>query len=112
MQEVAAVPSVSLKPLDGMDAINVSAVVVRDSAALGALLKLCSGWQKPAASVQGQCVLVSRCRFEVEIGYHVGVIGAFKMMPTKNYGNWQPLGLLLCFILRLILGNLSFERSD
>lgn len=94
MEEAAAVPSVSLRPLDGMDAIDVSAVVVRDGAALGALLKLCSGWQKPGATVQGQCVLVSRSRFEVEIGYHVGVIGAFKMMPTKNYGSWQALTLL------------------
>lgn len=95
VEEVAAVPSVSLTPLDGMDAVDVSAVVVRDGAALGALLKLCSGWQKPGATVQGQCVLVSRSRFEVEIGYHVGVIGAFKMMPTKNYGNLLPPTLLL-----------------
>lgn len=94
MEEAAAVPSVSLRPLDGMDAIDLSAAVVRDGAALAALMKLCSGWQKPGATVQGQCVLVSRSRFEVEIGYHVGVIGAFKMMPTKNYGNWQALTLL------------------
>lgn len=103
MEEVAAVPSVSLRPLDGMDAIDVSAVVVRDSAALGALLKLCNGWQKAGATVQGQCVLVSRSRFEVEISYHVGVIGAFKLMPTKNYGNLQPLKLLLCSCLERLL---------
>uniref|UniRef100_A0A667YPH7 SWI/SNF-related matrix-associated actin-dependent regulator of chromatin subfamily A-like protein 1 n=1 Tax=Myripristis murdjan TaxID=586833 RepID=A0A667YPH7_9TELE len=57
----------------------------RDSAALGPLLKLCSGWQKPGATVQGQCIMVSPSRFEVDIGYHVDVIAAFKQMPTKNY---------------------------
>uniref|UniRef100_A0A667YDG0 SWI/SNF-related matrix-associated actin-dependent regulator of chromatin subfamily A-like protein 1 n=1 Tax=Myripristis murdjan TaxID=586833 RepID=A0A667YDG0_9TELE len=87
MEEAAAIPSVSLKPLEGMEAVDVSAASsrARDSAALGPLLKLCSGWQKPGATVQGQCIMVSPSRFEVDIGYHVDVIAAFKQMPTKNY---------------------------
>lgn len=89
VEEAAAVASVSLRPLEGMDAIDLSAIAARDGAALGALLKLCNGWQKPGATLQGQCILVSRTRFEVDVGYHVNVIGAFKQMPTKNYGNWQ-----------------------
>uniref|UniRef100_A0A8C5HQ08 SWI/SNF-related matrix-associated actin-dependent regulator of chromatin subfamily A-like protein 1 n=1 Tax=Gouania willdenowi TaxID=441366 RepID=A0A8C5HQ08_GOUWI len=40
---------------------------------------------KPGAVLQGQCVLVSRTKFEVDVGYHVDVITAFKQMPTKNY---------------------------
>lgn len=84
MEEAAAVASVSLRPLEGMDSMDVAAA--RDSAALGALLKLCNGWQKPGAILQGQCVLVSQTNFEVDIGYHVDVIAAFKQMPTKNYG--------------------------
>lgn len=84
MEEAAAVAAVSLRPLEGMDSMDVAAA--RDSAALGPLLKLCNGWQKPGAILQGQCVLVSQTKFEVDIGYHVDVIAAFKQMPTKNYG--------------------------
>nr|XP_033469540.1 SWI/SNF-related matrix-associated actin-dependent regulator of chromatin subfamily A-like protein 1 [Epinephelus lanceolatus] len=87
MEETAGIASVSLRPLDGMEAVDVAAATsrARDGAALGALLKLCNGWQKPGATLQGQCVLVSPTKFEVDIGYHVDVIAAFKQMPTKNY---------------------------
>lgn len=87
MQDAAAIASVSLRPLDGMEALDVEAGTsrARDRAALGALLRLCSGWQKPGAILQGQCILVSSSKFEVDIGYHVDVIAAFKQMPTKSY---------------------------
>ncbi|KAK1902864.1 SWI/SNF-related matrix-associated actin-dependent regulator of chromatin subfamily A-like [Dissostichus eleginoides] len=87
MEEAAAVASVSLRPLEGMEALNVAAATSAacDGAALVALLKLCNGWQKPGASVQGQCVLVSPTKFEVDIGYHADVIAACKQMPTKSY---------------------------
>ena len=96
MEEAASIPSVSLKPLEGMDAVDMAAAtsLARDGAALGALLKLCNGWQKPGVSLQGQCLLVSRTKFEVDIGFHVDVIGAFKQMPTKNYGNSQIMQLI------------------
>uniref|UniRef100_A0A673CK16 SWI/SNF-related matrix-associated actin-dependent regulator of chromatin subfamily A-like protein 1 n=1 Tax=Sphaeramia orbicularis TaxID=375764 RepID=A0A673CK16_9TELE len=35
--------------------------------------------------LQGQCILISPSKFEVDVGYHVDVIAAFKQMPTKNY---------------------------
>lgn len=92
MEEAAAIPSVSLRPLEGMEAVNSGAVRPRDGAALTALLKLCSGWQKPGATIKGQCVLVSRTKFEVDILYHVDVIAAFKQMPTKSYGNAHSCG--------------------
>ncbi|XP_040913940.1 SWI/SNF-related matrix-associated actin-dependent regulator of chromatin subfamily A-like protein 1 [Toxotes jaculatrix] len=87
MEEAASIASVSLRPLEGMEAVDVGAATsrARDSAALGALLKLCNGWQKPGATLQGQCILVSQTKFEVDIGYHVDVIAAFKQMQTKNY---------------------------
>ncbi|XP_044222028.1 SWI/SNF-related matrix-associated actin-dependent regulator of chromatin subfamily A-like protein 1 [Thunnus albacares] len=87
MEEAAAIASVSLRPLEGMDAVDVAAATsrARDGAALGALLKLCNGWQRPGATLQGQCILVSATKFEVDIGYHVDVIAAFKQMPTKSY---------------------------
>ncbi|XP_041663486.1 SWI/SNF-related matrix-associated actin-dependent regulator of chromatin subfamily A-like protein 1 isoform X2 [Cheilinus undulatus] len=87
MEEVASIPSVSLRPLEGMEALDVAAATsrARDGAALGALLKLCNGWQKPGATLHGQCILVSQTRFEVDVGYNADVIAAFKQMPTKSY---------------------------
>ncbi|XP_034549236.1 SWI/SNF-related matrix-associated actin-dependent regulator of chromatin subfamily A-like protein 1 [Notolabrus celidotus] len=87
MEEAASISSVSLRPLEGMEALDIAAATsrARDSAALGALLKLCNGWQKPGATLQGQCILVSHTKFEVDIGYHGEVIAAFKQMPTKTY---------------------------
>ncbi|XP_054471229.1 SWI/SNF-related matrix-associated actin-dependent regulator of chromatin subfamily A-like protein 1 isoform X2 [Anoplopoma fimbria] len=87
MEEAAAIASVSLRPLEGMEALDVAEATsrARDGAALGALLKLCNGWQKPGATLQGQCVMVSPTKFEVDIGYNVDVIAACKQMPTKSY---------------------------
>uniref|UniRef100_A0A8C1MUG1 SWI/SNF-related matrix-associated actin-dependent regulator of chromatin subfamily A-like protein 1 n=1 Tax=Cyprinus carpio TaxID=7962 RepID=A0A8C1MUG1_CYPCA len=87
MEQAASLPSVSLKPLDGMEALNFSASTSRpkDAAALAALMRLCQGWQKPGAVVKGKCVVVSRCRLEVDIGYQADVIAIFKKMPSKNY---------------------------
>ncbi|XP_035460497.2 SWI/SNF-related matrix-associated actin-dependent regulator of chromatin subfamily A-like protein 1 isoform X2 [Scophthalmus maximus] len=89
MEQAASIASVSLKPLEGMEAVDVAVVAstcrARDGALLAALLKLCSGWQKPGAILQGQCILVSRTKFEVDVGYNADVIAAFKQMPTKEY---------------------------
>ncbi|KAK2839698.1 hypothetical protein Q5P01_013438 [Channa striata] len=87
MEQAASIASVSLRPLEGMEAVDITAATIRprDGAALGALLKLCNGWQKPGADLQGQCILVSQTKFEVDIGYCVDVIAAFKQMPTKSY---------------------------
>ncbi|XP_031714375.1 SWI/SNF-related matrix-associated actin-dependent regulator of chromatin subfamily A-like protein 1 [Anarrhichthys ocellatus] len=87
MKEAAAMASVSLRPLEGMEAVDVAEATsrARDGAGLGALLKLCKGWQKPGAILQGQCIMVSPTKFEIDIGYNVEVIAAFKQMPTKSY---------------------------
>ncbi|XP_051937415.1 SWI/SNF-related matrix-associated actin-dependent regulator of chromatin subfamily A-like protein 1 [Hippocampus zosterae] len=87
MTQVASIASVSLRPLEGSDALDTAGLTSRaqDGVALSALLKLCNGWQKPGADVQGQCVLVSPSRFEVDISYHDDAIAAFKQMPTKFY---------------------------
>ncbi|XP_072541661.1 SWI/SNF-related matrix-associated actin-dependent regulator of chromatin subfamily A-like protein 1 [Salminus brasiliensis] len=87
MEEAAGVPSVSLKALEGMEGLDLSASSSRpkDGAALAALMKLCQGWQKPGATVKGKCTLVSRSRLELDIGYHADVIGIFKQMPSKHY---------------------------
>ncbi|XP_041724689.2 SWI/SNF-related matrix-associated actin-dependent regulator of chromatin subfamily A-like protein 1 isoform X2 [Coregonus clupeaformis] len=89
MEEAGSISCVCLKPLEGMGGIAVAAAASssrsRDAPAPAALLKLCSGWQRPGATVQGHATLVSRSRFEVDVGYHVDVIAAFKQMPSKNY---------------------------
>uniref|UniRef100_A0A9J8AIT3 SWI/SNF-related matrix-associated actin-dependent regulator of chromatin subfamily A-like protein 1 n=1 Tax=Cyprinus carpio carpio TaxID=630221 RepID=A0A9J8AIT3_CYPCA len=36
-------------------------------------------------ALAGKCVVVSRCRLEVDIGYQADVIAIFKKMPSKNY---------------------------
>ncbi|KAM6986962.1 SWI/SNF-related matrix-associated actin-dependent regulator of chromatin subfamily A-like protein 1 [Aplochiton taeniatus] len=87
MEAAGAISSVALQPLEAMQAVDVTAATnhALDSAALGALLKLCNGWQKPGATSQGQCSLVSKSTFEVDLPYHVDAIAAFKQMPSKNY---------------------------
>lgn len=89
MEQASSIASVSLRPLEGTEALDIAAATsrARDGAALGALLRLCNGWQKPGAILQGQCIMVSPSKFEVDVGYHADVIAAFKQMPTKNYGN-------------------------
>uniref|UniRef100_A0A8C5APF2 SWI/SNF-related matrix-associated actin-dependent regulator of chromatin subfamily A-like protein 1 n=1 Tax=Gadus morhua TaxID=8049 RepID=A0A8C5APF2_GADMO len=88
MQDAGALTSVFLRPLEGMEALDMMVSpgrVPHDTVALGPLLKLCSGWQRPGAAVQGQCVLVSPARFEVDVGYHADVIAAFKQTPSRCY---------------------------
>lgn len=36
--------------------------------------------------VTGKCMLISRVRFEVDIGYSEAVIGLFKQMESRSYG--------------------------
>lgn len=59
------------------------------------LLKMCKNWKKPSALVKGKCVLISRFRFEVDIGYSAEVIGVFKQMNSRNYG--ESVIILLLF---------------
>ncbi|XP_047457796.1 SWI/SNF-related matrix-associated actin-dependent regulator of chromatin subfamily A-like protein 1 [Mugil cephalus] len=87
MENAAAIASVSLRPLEGMEVVDVAAATSQacNGVSLAALLKLCNGWQKPDAPLRGQCFLVSRTKFEVDISFHADVIAAFKQMPTRNY---------------------------
>lgn len=97
VEGAAAVASVSLRPLEGICSVDVAAPA-RDATALTVLLKLCNGWQKPGAGLQGQCILVSPTKFEVDVGYNVDVIAAFKQMPTKNYGKRKYLSPYFQFL--------------
>lgn len=63
---------VSLQPLEGADDS------VRGQTSLPSAPSL--------AFVSGKCVLVSRARFEVDIGYSEELIALFKQMDSRNYG--------------------------
>ncbi|XP_029460978.1 SWI/SNF-related matrix-associated actin-dependent regulator of chromatin subfamily A-like protein 1 isoform X2 [Rhinatrema bivittatum] len=87
MKAVRNLPAVTLQPLEGMDPRDCPPASLSSSRGSGtkSLLTVCKNWQKPSASVKGKCALVSRSRFEVDIGYHPDCIGAFKQMSSRNY---------------------------
>ncbi|NXC04387.1 SMAL1 protein, partial [Orthonyx spaldingii] len=79
--------SVILAPLEGENAVGLASGshVVGNGVDMKSLLKMCKNWKKPSALVKGKCVLISRLRFEVDIGYSAEVIGVFKQMDSRNY---------------------------
>ncbi|XP_005519743.1 PREDICTED: SWI/SNF-related matrix-associated actin-dependent regulator of chromatin subfamily A-like protein 1 [Pseudopodoces humilis] len=79
--------SVILAPLDRENAVGSASGshFVGSGVDMKSLLKMCKNWKKPSALVKGKCVLTSRLRFEVDIGYSAEVIGVFKQMDSRNY---------------------------
>uniref|UniRef100_A0A8C9NHA4 SWI/SNF-related matrix-associated actin-dependent regulator of chromatin subfamily A-like protein 1 n=1 Tax=Serinus canaria TaxID=9135 RepID=A0A8C9NHA4_SERCA len=79
--------SVILAPLEGENVIGLASGshFVCSRVDVKSLLKMCKYWKKPSALVKGKCVLISRLRFEVDIGYSAEVIGVFKKMDSRNY---------------------------
>ncbi|XP_023786971.1 SWI/SNF-related matrix-associated actin-dependent regulator of chromatin subfamily A-like protein 1 isoform X2 [Cyanistes caeruleus] len=79
--------SVILAPLDRDNAVGSASGshFVGSEVDMKSLLKMCKNWKKPSALVKGKCVLTSRLRFEVDIGYSAEVIGVFKQMDSRNY---------------------------
>ncbi|XP_060119233.1 SWI/SNF-related matrix-associated actin-dependent regulator of chromatin subfamily A-like protein 1 [Heteronotia binoei] len=87
MEAVEQIPSVTLSPLDGMEAATKTCLPssVCKGPHLRSLLQTCCGWKKPSASVRGKCILISCSRFEVDIGYAASLIAVFKQMNSRNY---------------------------
>ncbi|XP_030808672.1 SWI/SNF-related matrix-associated actin-dependent regulator of chromatin subfamily A-like protein 1 [Camarhynchus parvulus] len=79
--------SVILAPLEGENVVGLASGshFVGSRVDVKSLLKMCKNWQKPSALVKGKCVLISRLRFEVDIGYSAEVIAVFKKMDSRNY---------------------------
>ncbi|NWR46945.1 SMAL1 protein, partial [Regulus satrapa] len=81
--------SVILAPLEGENAVGLASSqrshFVGSRVDVKSLLKMCKNWKKPSALVRGKCVLISRLRFEVDIGYSAELIGVFKQMDSRNY---------------------------
>nr|XP_054492509.1 SWI/SNF-related matrix-associated actin-dependent regulator of chromatin subfamily A-like protein 1 isoform X2 [Agelaius phoeniceus] len=79
--------SVILAPLEGENVVGLASGshFVGSRVDMKSLLKMCKNWKKPSALVKGKCVLISRLRFEVDIGYSAEVIAVFKKMDSRNY---------------------------
>ncbi|NXB18664.1 SMAL1 protein, partial [Rhagologus leucostigma] len=107
--------SVILAPLEGENAVGLASGshFVGSGVDVKSLLKMCKNWKKPSALVKGKCVLISRSRFEVDIGYSVEVIGVFKQMDSRNYDmNTRKWNFLLEDYPRLMEVLLSFVSIE
>uniref|UniRef100_A0A8V5FQE3 SWI/SNF-related matrix-associated actin-dependent regulator of chromatin subfamily A-like protein 1 n=1 Tax=Melopsittacus undulatus TaxID=13146 RepID=A0A8V5FQE3_MELUD len=84
---VNQLPSVILAPLEGVNAVGLASgsCFAGNRIDVKSLSKMYKNWKKPSACVKGKCVLISRLRFEVDIGYSAEVIGVFKQMGSRNY---------------------------
>ncbi|XP_021254856.1 SWI/SNF-related matrix-associated actin-dependent regulator of chromatin subfamily A-like protein 1 [Numida meleagris] len=87
MESASQLSSVILAPLEGENAVDLSSGSHFISGGVDtiSLLNMCKNWKKPSALVKGKCVLISRSRFEVDIGYSAEVVGVFKQMNSRNY---------------------------
>ncbi|NXP82879.1 SMAL1 protein, partial [Ramphastos sulfuratus] len=87
MEAANRLSSVIVAPLEGENAVGLASasLFLGRRADVKSLLKMCKNWKKPSALVKGKCVLISRLRFEVDIGYSAEVIGVFKQMNSRNY---------------------------
>ncbi|MEE6488805.1 hypothetical protein FKM82_015387 [Ascaphus truei] len=87
MSEVQHLQAVVLKPVEGMEAIEIPSHPHSSSkeAGIHALLAMCNNWQRPSATLKGRCLLTTRSRFEMGIGYNVDIIALFKQMNSRNY---------------------------
>ncbi|NXM71768.1 SMAL1 protein, partial [Serilophus lunatus] len=87
MEAANQLSSVILAPLEEENAVGLASGsnFTGSRVDVKSLLKMCKNWKKPSALVRGKCVLLSRLRFEVDIGYSAEVIGVFKQMDSRNY---------------------------
>ncbi|KAH0513502.1 SWI/SNF-related matrix-associated actin-dependent regulator of chromatin subfamily A-like protein 1 [Microtus ochrogaster] len=72
MKAAERLSTVSLQPLEGVDDSGSGQTSLPSAPSL--------------AFVSGKCILVSRTRFEVDIGYSEELIALFKQMDSRNYG--------------------------
>ncbi|XP_075367509.1 SWI/SNF-related matrix-associated actin-dependent regulator of chromatin subfamily A-like protein 1 isoform X1 [Mycteria americana] len=87
MEAANQLSSVILAPLEGENAVGLASGshFIGSRVDVKSLLKMCKNWKKPSALVKGKCVLLSRLRFEVDIGYSAEVIEVFKQMDSRNF---------------------------
>ncbi|XP_041593231.1 SWI/SNF-related matrix-associated actin-dependent regulator of chromatin subfamily A-like protein 1 isoform X1 [Vulpes lagopus] len=78
MKAAQRLPTVTLQPLEG-------AGHSRESPSAGGTAQTCLPSAPSLAFVKGQCVLISRARFEADIGYSEALVALFKQMDSRSY---------------------------
>ncbi|XP_077927422.1 SWI/SNF-related matrix-associated actin-dependent regulator of chromatin subfamily A-like protein 1 isoform X2 [Halichoerus grypus] len=78
MKAAQSLPTVTLQPLEGAEDS-------RGSPSTAGVAQTCLPSAPSLAFVKGQCVLISRVRFEADIGYSEDLIALFKQMESRNY---------------------------
>ncbi|XP_027967970.1 SWI/SNF-related matrix-associated actin-dependent regulator of chromatin subfamily A-like protein 1 isoform X2 [Eumetopias jubatus] len=78
MKAAQSLPTVTLQPLEGAEDS-------RESPSTAGVAQTCLPAAPSLAFVKGQCVLISRVRFEADIGYSEDLIALFKQMESRNY---------------------------
>uniref|UniRef100_A0A667GVA4 SWI/SNF-related matrix-associated actin-dependent regulator of chromatin subfamily A-like protein 1 n=1 Tax=Lynx canadensis TaxID=61383 RepID=A0A667GVA4_LYNCA len=73
-----SLPSVTLQPLE-------EAEDSRELPSAGGVVQACLPSAPSLAFVKGRCVLISRARFEADIGYSEHLTALFKQMDSRNY---------------------------
>ncbi|OWK12607.1 SMARCAL1 [Cervus elaphus hippelaphus] len=81
MKAAQRLPGITLQPLEGAEGHVESA-----STSSGIIAKTGLPAAPSLAFVKGQCVLISRARFEADIGYSEDLIALFKQMDSRKYG--------------------------
>ena len=81
MKAAQRLPGITLQPLEGAEGHVESA-----STSSGITAKTGLPAAPSLAFVKGQCVLISRARFEADIGYSEDLIALFKQMDSRKYG--------------------------
>uniref|UniRef100_A0A452Q9N0 SWI/SNF-related matrix-associated actin-dependent regulator of chromatin subfamily A-like protein 1 n=1 Tax=Ursus americanus TaxID=9643 RepID=A0A452Q9N0_URSAM len=88
MRAAQSLPTVTLEPLEGAEDS-------RESLSTGGVAHTCLPSAPSLAFVKGQCVLISRARFEADIGYSEDLMALFKQMESRSYGNHTALSFFL-----------------
>ncbi|XP_034863077.1 SWI/SNF-related matrix-associated actin-dependent regulator of chromatin subfamily A-like protein 1 isoform X2 [Mirounga leonina] len=78
MKAAQSLPTVTLQPLEGAEDS-------RGSPSTAGVAQTCLPSAPSLTFVKGQCVLISRVRFEADIGYSEDLIALFKQMESRNY---------------------------
>ncbi|XP_010978001.3 SWI/SNF-related matrix-associated actin-dependent regulator of chromatin subfamily A-like protein 1 isoform X1 [Camelus dromedarius] len=80
MRAAQHLPAVTLQPLEGAEGRREP-----PSTGSGSVAQACLPAAPSLTFVKGQCVLISRARFEADIGYSEGLIVLFQQMDSRNY---------------------------
>uniref|UniRef100_UPI00358F419A SWI/SNF-related matrix-associated actin-dependent regulator of chromatin subfamily A-like protein 1 n=1 Tax=Myxine glutinosa TaxID=7769 RepID=UPI00358F419A len=82
------IPGVRIEPLPGRTApppLTSASSSSSGTLSVAAVMLACHSWRKPLAVVHGQCVLMSRSRFILEVTYHADIVALCKAVRSRSY---------------------------